>query len=121
MSAKPKARKKDEISPTIARMVAGIHDLCNRLEAGEPLEKIAKVTWVRRPIEMSEYGPDQLRTLRTKLQATQHDLATFLGVSLATVRSWEQGQRPVPNIARRYLDDIQAYPQLWVDRMVRPI
>jgi len=115
------ARKKakDEISPTIARMVASGFELCDQLAAGVRLEHAAKVTWVRLPIVPSVYGPDDVRRVRETLNATQADLAAFLGSSLSTVRSWEQGQRPVPKVVRRYLDDLLAYPQLWTDRMVR--
>ena len=55
--------------------------------------------------------------MRAKLGASQPLLAKFLGVSLRTLRSWEQGARPIPTIAARYLDDLQEFPDLWARRV----
>jgi hypothetical protein len=51
------------------------------------------------------------------LNASEALLAQFLGVSVATVRSWEQRTRPVPPIARRYVDEIREFPELWHKRI----
>ncbi|ODT97805.1 MAG: hypothetical protein ABS79_06930 [Planctomycetes bacterium SCN 63-9] len=115
---KPK-RDPNEISPLVAEAVASVLELCDQLKAGVPIEQIARVTILRRPVEATEYGPDELKDLREKLSATQADLCSFLRVSLPTLRSWEQGQRKCPKVVCRYLDDIQAYPQIWSDKMAK--
>jgi putative transcriptional regulator len=63
-----------------------------------------------------EYGPEQVRAVRAKLNASQALLARFLGINTATVSAWEQGRRKVPPMARRYLDDLIDFPALWATR-----
>jgi putative transcriptional regulator len=114
-------RNRNSIRPAIAEMLEGGRKLIEELDAGVPLEQAGHVTWITAPIEPARYGPEELRAMRAKLGATQADLAAFIGVSLPTVRSWEQGTRPCPKVVRRYLDDIQSYPQIWTDRMNRAV
>ncbi|MEW4568602.1 helix-turn-helix domain-containing protein [Tautonia sp. JC769] len=105
------------LSPLAAEMVAGLSAFCDALEAGEPVGKRFTVRTVSLDIHPKPYGPDDVKEVRRRLGASQALLAEFLGVSVKTLRSWEQGSRPVPMIACRYLDDLVAYPQLWIERV----
>lgn len=52
--------------------------------------------------------PEQIRDLRIRLGLSTMALAILLGVSVDTVRSWEQGRR-TPNAAvASLLDDLSA-------------
>jgi len=42
--------------------------------------------------------------------------AHFLGVSVKTVRSWEQGKTP-SDIASRFMDEIRHNPNYWRQRL----
>lgn len=46
-------------------------------------------------------SPETLRRERKKLGWTQDELARRLGVTVFTVRSWEQGQRGMPALKAR--------------------
>ncbi len=105
------------LSPLAAEMVAGISAFCDALEAGEAVEKKFTVRTVRLDLEVKPYGPEDVKALRRKLRASQALFAQFLGVSVKTLRSWEQGQRPIPTIACRYMDDIRDHPELWTQRI----
>ncbi len=105
------------LSPLGAEMVAGMSAFCDALEAGEPVEKRFTIRTVTLDLHSKPYGPDDVKRVRSKLNASQALLARFLGVSVKTIRSWEQGLRPVPKMACRYLDDIITYPDLWRDRL----
>jgi DNA-binding transcriptional regulator YiaG len=107
----------DGISPLVGEMVAGMSAFCDAIEAGEPIGKRFTIRTVKLDLEPGPYGPDDVRRVRETLKASQALLARFLGVSVNSVRSWEQGTRPVPAIARRYMDDIVAYPDLWNQRL----
>jgi putative transcriptional regulator len=98
-------------------MVAGMAAFCDAIESGEPLEKRFTIRTVHLQLEPRAYGPEDVKHVRAKLNASQALLAQFLGISVKTLRSWEQGTRPVPRIACRYLDDIVAYPELWRQRV----
>ena len=51
------------------------------------------------------------------LNVSQTLFAQFLGVSVKTLRSWEQGLRPIPLIATRFMEEIVANPALLKHRL----
>ena len=106
-----------QLSPLGAEMVAGLSAFRDALESGEPIEKRFTVRTVSLNLQPKPYGPEDVKQVRKRLNASQALLARFLGVSVKTLRSWEQGVRPVPPIACRFLDEIVANPQLWTSRL----
>ncbi len=110
--------KKDQaLSPLAAEMVKGMSAFCDAVEAGEPVGKRFTIRTVSLDLESRPYRPQDVKHFRTSLNASQSLLAKFLGVSVKTLRSWEQGARPVPTIACRYMDDIVANPEVWQKRV----
>ena len=107
------------LSPLGAEMVAGLSAFCDALESGAPIEKRFTIRTVHLDLDSKPYGPEEVKHVRKMLNASQALLAKFLGVSVKTLRSWEQGTRPVPKIACRYLDDVVAHPDIWRHR-IRP-
>jgi putative transcriptional regulator len=100
-------------------MVDGLHELCNAIEAGIPLEQAARV----RPSPVSIKPPDlkaaDIRAIRESLGLNQALFASFLGVRPTTLRSWEQGEtRPSP-LARRFLDEIRDDRDYWLEKLRR--
>jgi DNA-binding transcriptional regulator YiaG len=63
------------------------------------------------------YGPGDVERVRELLGVSQAVLAQFLGVSVNTVRSWEQGKRLPQPIARRFLAELEARPGYWRHRL----
>lgn len=112
-----KAEAKSETRSLGERLIAGLESVVEALESGEPLEKRLTVRTVKLDLKPREYGPDDVKAVRAKLGASQALLARFLGVSVQAIRHWEQGTRPVPTIAARYLDDVQEFPDLWTRRI----
>jgi putative transcriptional regulator len=117
-----KTRRKDNegLSPLGAEMAAGLSAFCDVLEAGEPIERRYTVRTVVVDLAPTQYGPGDVKALRSRLGGSQPLFARFLGVSVKTLRAWEQGVRPVPPIACRFLDEIAAHPELW-SRRIRTI
>ncbi len=107
----------ERLSPLGAEMVAGLSAFCDALEAGEPIEKRFTVRTVHLDLQPKPYSADDIKKVRKALNASQALLARFLGVSVNAVRSWEQGVRPVPTIACRFLDEITANPEVWKQRL----
>src|SRR5262249_54187942 len=96
----------------IIEAVAGFRDsLRNRI----PLE--TKYT-VRQVVVVAPppLAPADVREIRESLGLSQPVFADFLGTSTATVRSWEQGQKPPSPMARRFLGLIAADPTYWKSR-----
>jgi putative transcriptional regulator len=47
----------------------------------------------RRPSGTTTFAPTDVQTVRAKLGASQTEFALMIGVSVATLRNWEQGRR----------------------------
>lgn len=105
------------LSPLAAEMVKGLSAFCDAAEAGNAVGKQFTIRTVSLVLEARPYGPADVKQVRKVLNASQSLLAKFLGVSVKTVRSWEQGIRPVPMIACRYMDDVIANQEVWRKRV----
>jgi len=105
------------------RMVAGFEAIADALESGEPMDDIKKRFTARTvkaaAVAEKPFGPDDMKAARGRLKASQTVLAKFLGVSPQTLRGWEQGTRGVPPMAVRFLEVVEAHPQIWAEH-VRP-
>jgi putative transcriptional regulator len=100
-------------------MVEDLHAVCDAIEAGVPLERVATVRAYRIDVELPALNPRDIRLIRESLGLSQALFADFLGVALATVRSWEQGQREPSSLARRLLGEIRGDPKYWRQKLAR--
>lgn len=116
-SKRPVPRNVTGLSPLGAEMVAGLEAFCDAIESGEPIAERYTVRTVRIDLEPARYGAEEVKALRARLSGSQPLFAHFLGVRVKTLRSWEHGSRPVPPIARRFMDEIVAHPELSSQRV----
>ena len=108
-------------SPAGLEIIAGLAELCEVARSGEPLASRFTIHEIEPDFQPGDYAPDDVRHIREDiLKLSQPVFARFLGVSVKTVRSWEQGLRPASSIARRFMDEIAAAPAHWRKRMERP-
>ncbi len=56
-----------------------------------------------RPSRVTTFRPADVRAIREQLDVTQAEFAMMIGVSLATLRNWEQGRRVPDGPARALL------------------
>jgi len=63
----------------------------------ELLTSIKQAGRIRRdklkPARVSTFRPADVKSIREKLDASQAEFALMIGVSVATLRNWEQGRR----------------------------
>ena len=64
-----------------------------------------------RPARVITFKPADVRAIRDKLGVTQADFALMIGVSLATLRNWEQGRRVPDGPAQALLRVAAADPK----------
>lgn len=67
-------------------------------------------------LEPKHYTAEDVKNTRELLRASQAVFAQFLGVSVKTVRSWEQGKEPSP-MACRFMDEIRRDPKRFLKRL----
>jgi putative transcriptional regulator len=56
-----------------------------------------------KPSRVFEFKPDDVRRVRRRLRQTQSEFAFMIGVSVGTLRNWEQGRRVPEGPARALL------------------
>ena len=67
------------------------------------------------------YSPQQVKATRRLLRCSQALFAHFIGVKASTIQSWEQGRQNPPDIACRFMDEIQRNPEHWRKRLRQSI
>ena len=98
-------------------LIASLEGFLDHVEAGKPASARYTVRTVVFDLEPHEYTPEEVKEVRRKLGASQALFAKFLGVSVKTLQAWEQGVHPMPAIAARFMDEIQATPEIWNRRI----
>jgi putative transcriptional regulator len=71
-----------------------------------------------KPSRVTEFRPDDVRAIRTKLDKSQAEFALMIGVSVATLQSWEQGRRHPDGPARALLRVAARSPKAVVEALV---
>jgi len=64
-----------------------------------------------RPRRVTTFKPADIRAIRAKLEVTQTEFALMIGVSVATLRNWEQGRRMPDGPARALLRVAATAPE----------
>jgi len=65
------------------------------------------------------FHPDDIKAIRTKLKRSQSGFAHMIGVSVATLRNWEQGRRVPHGPARALLKVAAMRPKAIVEALGR--
>jgi putative transcriptional regulator len=98
-------------------MVERLRSFVEALESGEDISKKFTVRRVEFKFGPHLFTPDIVKDTRRLLRASQAVFARFLGVSVQTVRAWEQGTNPPSDMACRFLDEIRLNPPYWQQRL----
>ena len=65
----------------------------------------------RKPSRVFEIRPVDIKAVRRKLRRTQSEFALMIGVSVSTLRNWEQGRRTPDGPARALLKVATENPE----------
>ena len=72
----------------------------------------------RRPSRTTPFHPTDVQAVRAKLGASQTEFALMIGVSVATLRNWEQGRRTPDGPALTLLRVAARNPKASVTRFM---
>ena len=106
-----------KLTPKGAKIVAALERFRDTIEAGTPIEERYTVRRVKLDLTPRSFSPDEVKKVRAMLGVSQPIFGQFLGVDVKTVRSWEQGRRVPSGMACRFLEEIQAAPEHWRNRL----
>jgi DNA-binding transcriptional regulator YiaG len=104
--------------PSVSEQIRdSVAEIRAAMESGEPIEDRLTVREVRMDFDPRPYGPADCLRVRNLMNMSQAVFAKFLGVVPQTVKSWEQGTRPPSDMAKRFLEEIEADPKHWKARV----
>jgi putative transcriptional regulator len=64
------------------------------------------------------FEPIDIKKIREKLNKTQPEFAYMIGISVATLRNWEQGRRTPEGPARALLQIASKNPEIFEEALV---
>lgn len=70
-----------------------------------------------KPSRVTEFRPANVRAVRAKLGTSQAEFALMIGVSVATLRNWEQGRRTPDGPALALLRVAARNPKAVIDAL----
>ena len=108
--------KKEKLNAVERDLVEGLEGFLADLKSGAEIEKKYTTRRVVLDLELQTYTAEQVKAVRTLLNASQSIFATLLGVSVKAVRKWEAGGTP-SDMACRFMDEIRRNPSYWQARL----
>lgn len=99
------------------KIAARLQGFVEALESGAEISEKFTCHTVELDLEPTEYGPKKVVAIRKKLGASQTVFAKLLGVSVKTVRAWEQGLNLPNDMACRFMDEIGLDIERWQQRL----
>jgi putative transcriptional regulator len=75
----------------------------------------------RTPARVREFAAPDVRALRTAQGLSQSRFAALMGISVATLRNWEQGRRRPEGSARVLLEVVAKHPDAVLDAVHNPV
>ncbi len=109
--------KKDKgFSSADLEILGALTEFKDALKSGT-IEKKLTIRTVELDLEPNPYTADDVKRTRALLNASQGVFARLLGVSVKTVRCWEQGDREPMAMACRFMDEINHSPEHWKVRL----
>jgi putative transcriptional regulator len=110
--------KKDAPQRTVGQEILdSLSEFKAALEQGKPVRERFTIRKVTLDLEPKVYQPADILQTRKLLHASQPIFAKFLGVSVQTIRAWEQGDKSPRDVARRFMDEIRRDPEYWRKRL----
>src|SRR5262249_7962403 len=113
-----KSTKNSKRRPSVAeRMIERLQEFTEALESGSDITERFTCRTVTRRMAPTVCSPRRVGEPRAVLAPSQAVFANFLGVSVQTVRAWEQGVNTPSSLASRFLDEIRHNPAYWQARL----
>ncbi len=106
-----------ELNSVDAEILGALAEFRDALKEGVPVEKKLTVRTVHLDLCPRDYLPEDVKNLRRSFNLSQALFALILGVSVKTVRSWEQGRKKPSSVASRFMDEMAKNPDHWRERI----
>ena len=116
------AKKKPD-SAIAKEMLRGLRQFTRDLRQLSPDDAKAKYNHrtVTVDVRPRAYDAEDVVKLRRSMGCSQQVFADFIGVSVSTLRNWEQDIRPVSGVAARMFDEMRINPNYWKIRLAQSV
>lgn len=99
------------------KIIEGLQEFTEALENDSPITENFTCRTVTLDLRPLSYGPKKVKATRKLLMVSQGLFAQFLGVSVRSIRAWEQGENTPSEMACRFMDEIHKNPEYWRKRL----
>jgi DNA-binding transcriptional regulator YiaG len=99
------------------RVIQRLEVFKDALKSGQRISDRFTCRKVVLDLEPVVHGPAQVKMTRELLNVSQALFGKFLGVSVNTIRAWEQGANVPSAMASRFMDEIRRDPKHWIERL----
>lgn len=86
-----------------------------KVQFDELLESVREMKAIEKGVKKASrtfvFPPPNARQIRRKFQLSQPDFARLIGISVSTLRNWEQGLRVPEGPAQVLLRVVEAHPE----------
>lgn len=96
-------------------LIEGMTGLVDDLKNDRPIKYTRHNVSLDLPTEI--HGPAEVKATRKLMNVSQTLFGQFVGVSVKTVQSWENGDRTPSPIACRFMSEIRRNPALFNSRL----
>ena len=100
-----------------SRILKRLGEFADALEKEEVISQRFTCRRVVLDLRATPYEPELVKKTRHLLDVSQMLFAQLLGVSVKTVRAWEQGINAPNDMACRFMDEIRRDPKYWIKRL----
>jgi putative transcriptional regulator len=100
-----------------SQIIQGLREFADVLEKKESVNEKFNCRVVELVLRPTSYNAEMVKETRQLLNASQAVFARLLGVSIKTVRAWEQGINSPSDMAARFMDEIRFNPNYWLRRL----
>jgi putative transcriptional regulator len=111
--------RKSAMRASVGREIAGrLRAFKKALQSNRAISERFTCKRVVLDLQPMPYEPVMVKETRKLLGLSQALFAQFLGVSVKTVRAWEQGKGEPSVMACRFMDEIRHDPKYWRKRLL---
>lgn len=95
------------------KILKGLHKFVDALQNDRAITEVFTCRKMTLDLHPMRYTGETVKSTRQLLRASQAVFAQFLGVKPSTIQAWEQNRQTPPDIACRFMDEIQRDPEYW--------
>jgi len=109
--------EQESVGSELAGRLRRFTEKLKTIDKASELPEILTVRKVKLNLQPRSFSAEEVKHIRKSLNVSQPVFADFLGISVATLRDWEQGISEANGPVCRILEEIQRDSAAWSSRI----